>query len=276
VNVDPLDSKIVDPIERQQMARIFEEGLGKPIGYVLPLRRIATRKGSPRWTSQPWFLASKHIFLIPGDSPIGYRLPLESLPWTKPEDVLYSFESDPFATRDVLPNRPARWPDLFTAPRVADDLQPAEDRGKPPEKGESATWVARPALCLQPRDGKLYIFMPPVEYLADYLDLVAAIEDTAAHLNMPVMLEGYAPPFDPRIRVIKVTPDPGVIEVNVHPAESWDELVRITERGLRAGTRNRPGHREIHDGRPALRHRRGQPHGARWSHPCGQRVPAPS
>ena len=112
---------------------------------------------------------------------------------------------------------------------MADDLQPAADRGKPPEKGESATWVARPALCLEPRDGKLFIFMPPAEYLADYLDLVAAIEDTAAHLNMPVMLEGYAPPFDPRIRVLKVTPDPGVIEVNIPPAESWDELVRTTE-----------------------------------------------
>jgi uncharacterized protein (DUF2126 family)/transglutaminase-like putative cysteine protease len=229
VNVDPLDSKIENPIERKQMARVFEEGLGKAIGYVLPLRRIATRKGIPRWTSQPWFLASKHIFLIPGDSPIGYRLPLESLPWTKPEDVVYSFDPDPFATRDVLPNRPARRTDLFTAPLVADDLPPAADLTKPPEKGESATWVARPALCLQPRDGKLYIFMPPVQYLADYLDLVAAIEDTVAHLNMPVMLEGYAPPFDPRIRVLKVTPDPGVIEVNIHPAESWDELVRTTE-----------------------------------------------
>jgi uncharacterized protein (DUF2126 family) len=229
VNVDPLDSKIENPIERKQMARVFEEGLGKAIGYVLPLRRIATRKGIPRWTSHPWFLASKHIFLIPGDSPIGYRLPLESLPWTKPEDVLYSFNPDPFATRDILPNRPARRPDLFTAPPMVDDLQPAADRGKPPEKGESATWVARPALCLQPRDGKLYIFMPPVEFLADYLDLVAAIEDTAAHLDMPVIVEGYAPPFDPRIRVLKVTPDPGVIEVNIQPAESWDELVRTTE-----------------------------------------------
>ena len=99
----------------------------------------------------------------------------------------------------------------------------------PPEKGESAPWVSRPALCIEPREGKLFIFMPPVEYVADYLDLVAAIEDTAAHLNMPVMLEGYALPFDPRIRVLKVTPDPGVIEVNVHPAESWDELVRINE-----------------------------------------------
>jgi uncharacterized protein (DUF2126 family)/transglutaminase-like putative cysteine protease len=229
VNVDPLDSKLKDPVERKRVARIFEEGLGKLVGYVLPLRRIATRQGAPRWTSQPWFLAWENMFLIPGDSPMGYRLPLESLPWTKPEDVLYAFSPDPFATRDTLPARPARRPDLFKAPPAPDLPQPAADRGKPPEKGESASWVARPALCVQPRDGKLYLFMPPVEYVADYLDLVAAIEDTAAHLNMPVIVEGYALPFDTRIRVLKVTPDPGVIELNVHPAESWDELVRIIE-----------------------------------------------
>jgi uncharacterized protein (DUF2126 family)/transglutaminase-like putative cysteine protease len=229
VNVDPFDSKLADPVERNRMARIFEEGLGQLIGYVIPLRRIATRSGKPRWTSQPWFLRSENIFLIPGDSPMGYRLPLDSLPWTKPEDVLYSFEHDPFAQRDLLPARPARKPELFDAPTPADDPQPAEDRGKPPEKGESSEWVARPALCVQPREGKLYIFMPPVEYIADYLDLIAAIEDTAAHLNMPVIIEGYTLPVDPRIRVLKLTPDPGVLEVNVQPAESWDELVATTE-----------------------------------------------
>ncbi len=106
VNVDPLDSKLTDPVERKRVARIFEEGLGKLIGYVLPLRRIATRQDKTRWTSQPWFLASEQMFLIPGDSPMGYRLPLDSLPWTKPEDVPYSSGTDPFAKRDVLPNRP--------------------------------------------------------------------------------------------------------------------------------------------------------------------------
>jgi uncharacterized protein (DUF2126 family)/transglutaminase-like putative cysteine protease len=229
VNVDPLDPKLEDPIERKRVARIFEEGLGTLIGYVLPLRRITTKQGTQRWTSQPWFLRSENIFLIPGDSPIGYRLPLESLPWTKPEDVLYSFEPDPFAKRDVLPKKPARKPELFFAPPATDDRHPVAERAKPPEEGESAPWVARPALCIQPREGKLFVFMPPVEYVPDYLDLVAAIEDTAAHLSMPVILEGYGLPFDPRIQVLQVTPDPGVIEVNMQPAESWDALVHTTE-----------------------------------------------
>ena len=228
VNVDPLDPKLEDPIERRRVARLFEQGLGKVIGYVLPLRRTPARSGIPHWTSQPWFLASKQMFLIPGDSPVGYRLPLESLPWTKPEDVAFSYDPDPFEKRSSLPEKPERKRHLFTEPAVADVAEPLADHVKPPQKGESAAWIARPALCIEPRDGKLFVFMPPVEYLADYLDLVAAIEDTAAYLKMPVLLEGYTPPFDPRLNVLKVTPDPGVIEVNVHPAASWDELVQTT------------------------------------------------
>jgi uncharacterized protein (DUF2126 family)/transglutaminase-like putative cysteine protease len=224
VNVDPLQSHLADPLERERLARIFEQGLGQTVGYVLPLRRIPTRSGTPRWTSQPWFFPSPRLFLVPGDSPMGYRLPLESLPWTKPEDTEYSFDPDPFGRRDTLPDKPARRPDLFGAGAFEDAAEPPG----PPGKGESAKWISRPALCVQPRDGKLYVFMPPVEYLADYLDLAAAIEDTAAHLEMQVTLEGYTPPYDPRISVLKITPDPGVIEVNIQPAASWDELVENT------------------------------------------------
>ena len=228
VNVTPLDSKLENQLDRQQVARVFEQGLGAIVGYVIPLRRIPTRQGRPRWTSQPWFVAASQLFLVPGDSAMGYRLPLESLPWTKPEDVEWNFDPDPFRDRDELPARPMRKPHLFDAPIFADKPEPRAEREKPPEKDESAKWVSRPALCVQPRDGKLFVFMPPVEYLADYLDLVAAIEDTAAYLKMPVTIEGYTPPYDPRIAVLKVTPDPGVIEVNIQPASSWDELVRNT------------------------------------------------
>jgi uncharacterized protein (DUF2126 family) len=229
-NVDPLDNKLADPVERARVARVFEQEPGKTIGFVLPLRRTASF-----WSSQPWFTVSERIFLIPGDSPMGYRLPLDSLPWTKPEDAEYTFDPDPFKTRDRLPDRPARNPHLFNSSRVEKRLE----KTKPFVKGESVPWVSRPALGVQVRDGKLWVFLPPVEFLADYLDLVAAVEDTASHLKISVAIEGYQPPFDPRISVLRVTPDPGVIEVNVQPAGSWDEMVTNTTELYRLARQSR-------------------------------------
>ena len=223
--IDPLDPKLGDSSERARLAHIFEQGAENPVGFVLPLRRIPTRSGIPRWTSQPWFPLAKRMFLTPGDSPMGYRLPLESLPWTTPEDVTYSFDTDPFRRRDKLPPRPERHIALFASAPAADEPQPAADRAKPKPDDKKPVTLTRPALCVQARGGKLFVFMPPVDYLADYVDLVAAIEDTAAHLSMPVVFEGYTPPDDSRISVFKVTPDPGVIEVNIQPAASWDEMV---------------------------------------------------
>ncbi len=241
INVDPLDSRLENPIERASLARLFEQGIGKTIGYVLPLRRTQSRTGTLRWTSQPWFLASEKLFLVPGDSPMGYRLPLDSLPWTKPEDVLYSYEADPFAEHTRLPAAQEHRADLFEKPYLPDSSTGVECHSEPPRKGESATWVTRPALCIQPRDGKLLIFMPPVEHLRDYLDLTAAIEDTAAYLKMPVALEGYAPPSHELLSVIKVTPDPGVLEVNIHPASSWEELSANTTTLYRLARQSRLG-----------------------------------
>jgi len=222
---DPLDPKLKESPERARLAHMFEQGAENPVGFVLPLRRIPTRSGTPRWTSQPWFPLSKRMFLTPGDSPMGYRLPLESLPWTTPEDVTYSFDTDPFRRRDKLPPRPERHIGFFSNPPAVDEPQPAADKAKPKADDKQAVILTRPALCVQARAGKLFVFMPPVDYLADYLDLVAAIEDTAAHLSMPVVFEGYSPPNDTRISVFKVTPDPGVIEVNIQPAAGWDEMV---------------------------------------------------
>src|SRR5262249_39274395 len=100
--------------------------------------------------------------------------------------------------------------------------------GLAPVQGESAPWVVRTALCVEPRGGRLHVFMPPQQYLEDYLDLVAAVEATARALGLPVVVEGYQPPHDDRLNHMSVTPDPGVIEVNLHPAHNWDELVKNT------------------------------------------------
>ncbi|MGC2404560.1 MAG: transglutaminase family protein [Acidobacteriaceae bacterium] len=224
--VDPLDPKIKEFGERARLAQIFDQAADHPIGFVLPLRRVPTRSGIPRWTSQPWFPFVERMFLTPGDSSMGYRLPLESVPWTKPEDVTWAFDPDPLRRRDNLPARPERRMDLFSMSPARDEPVPEADKGKPDQ--EAALTLTRPALCLEARNGRIHVFMPPVDYLADYLDLVAAIEDTAAHLSMPVLIEGYTPPSDPRLSVFKVTPDPGVIEVNIHPAASWDALIENT------------------------------------------------
>ncbi len=222
VNVDPLDSKLEDPIERERIRRVFERGLNTPSGFVLPLKRECGNSG-PEWQTGLWLLRSQHLILIPGDSPVGLRLPLPSLPWAAPGEGQTVTQRDPMSPRGPLPP-PQRQP--AAPPRM--QLNTGGPHDKKPELGESAKWVVRTALCVEPREGRLYVFMPPLEAAEDYLDLVVEVEATAAELNLPVILEGYPPPFDPRLEQVKVTPDPGVIEVNVQPAGSWRELVNNT------------------------------------------------
>jgi uncharacterized protein (DUF2126 family) len=248
-NVDPSNPKIDDPNERTRIMRAFERKLGKPAGYVLPVQRWGAQ-AKPAWISELWQTRRGRLFLSPGDSPIGLRLPLSSLPYLAPIDYPHLAPADPFAPRQPLPGpRPnpaplagegmggdARAPaDLRGAPAAGDikaGAAPMLDRLLPQAMPAPVLPIAgipvRTALAIEPRDGKLCVFMPPVERLEDYLDLLAAAEATAAELGIPIRLEGYPPPHDPRISVIKVTPDPGVIEVNVHPAASWREAVETT------------------------------------------------
>lgn len=247
-NVDPLNSKLDDPEERARLAKIFEQKLGSVVGTVLPLRR-AFGSGS-KWESGPWFLRKENMYLIPGDSPMGFRLPLDSLPWEDPSARQFMEPRDPFAERGPLPQyrfqaSGGRQPSEATkGPRgsVFDGdgwdrfggLTPhARLRAPLPSTNGTAhadrsASTVRTALCIEPRGGVLHVFMPPARFIEDYLDLVAAIETTAAKLDRPVLIEGYKPPYDPRVNNFSITPDPGVIEANMHPAHSWDEAVHIT------------------------------------------------
>ncbi len=246
VNVDPLKSNLSDAEERARLARVFEQGLDSPVGMALPITR-GWQGGPRKWSSGFWFVRPQHMFLIPGDSPMGLRLPLDSLPWSAPGDYPYHWERDPFEALPPLPKRDPRERALQVggAPAragagagIGPQGQPMPDRQAIEEMRkreraslrpqQSASGMVRTALCVEPRDGLLHIFMPPVPTIEDYLDLVAHIEDTAKDLAQPILIEGYPPPSDPRVAHFSVTPDPGVIEVNVHPAENWGELVDRT------------------------------------------------
>jgi uncharacterized protein (DUF2126 family) len=233
-NVDPFKSKLEDKVERERLARVFEQGLDSVVGHVLPVARDVSGK---RWKTGSWFLRRERCYLIPGDSPIGYRLPLDSQPWVKKSDYPYTSEPDPMAAPVALPafsdirrqlrdgeQRPAETAKSARARARDGVVAPASS----PNYLQSATEITRTAMCAEPRNGTLYIFMPPADRLEDYLELVAAIESTAETMNVPVVLEGYEPPKDPRLNSFRVTPDPGVIEVNIHPSGSWDELVDRT------------------------------------------------
>ncbi|WP_218509193.1 transglutaminase family protein [Variovorax sp. dw_308] len=311
VNVDVFESKLEDEMERVRLRRVFTQKLDAVIGYMLPIEPASAESDAPPlegpgWKTGPWFLRDDRLFLIPGDSPMGYRLPLDSQPWASKGDYPYLVDRDPTAPRAALPTAaqyqaryaatatapasgaglgtayasangagrgtayaPATTPgsgtgDLasvpyaFGTPPAAGTALKMQGSGKPspfdasiadgtrqPRRGESAHWVTRTALCVEVRDprrangpaaekvgaasGVLYIFMPPLARLEDYLDLVAAVEATATQLGVKIVMEGYPPPRDPRLKVLAVTPDPGVIEVNIHPANNWKELVDHTE-----------------------------------------------
>jgi uncharacterized protein (DUF2126 family) len=232
VNVDPLNSQLLDEDTRVRLARVFEHGLGHVVGYALPLRRQWTSNPGWHWETGRWLLRPDHLFLIPGDSPIGYRLPLDSLPWVTPADYPYVYEQDLHVERSPLP--PRQMYVERSGPERSVRLQPDRARSvrlqpdQIPQRGESDPSVIRTAVCVEPREGRLHIFMPPVDRTEDYLDLLTAIEGTAAELGTPVIIEGERPPADPRLNSFTVTPDPGVIEVNLHPAHSWTDLVTFT------------------------------------------------
>lgn len=186
--------------------------LSAPSGFVLPLCYSVKKKG---WISNTWSFESSKLILRAGDSPIGLRLPLDQLPVVENSEA-ENFDQSPFEKRAPLPSRD-------------EIVRQVDNRSKAtPEKFDhSPSGYVRTAICAEVRDGELCLFLPPTYSAESFLDLITTIELVAQERDQAVRLEGYEPPFDLRLSGFKVTPDPGVIEVNVQPSGSWKELVNI-------------------------------------------------
>ncbi|MBI2803307.1 MAG: transglutaminase family protein [Gammaproteobacteria bacterium] len=227
-NLDPFDARLDDPLERERLCKLFSQGLDTVVGYVLPVKKA---DDTTCWRSGPWFLRAERCYLLPGDSPLGYRLPLDSQPWVAPGDYPWLHHPDLNQSFRALPSHAtfSQW--IFDPQNANNDARQSVHARTPDQRPaalESASWITRTALCAEPRAGRLHVFLPPTSKLEDYLELVAAIEAVAQSMQLPVILEGYEPPRDPRLVQLRVTPDPGVIEVNIQPARNWDQLVEQT------------------------------------------------
>lgn len=234
VNIDPLQVNLKDSIERRTLAQLLQKGLNNPAGYVLPLKYNVQDEN---WVSCAWEFRRKNCFLIPGNSAMGFRLPLDSLPEIAKDKREQPIERSPFEDlpalgeyKSVVEARYGTIAAAYAAPvnKVTEEEEKDKKAKKEREADQALLFevpIIKTALCVEERDGIIYVYLPPTDYLEHYLDLMASIEATAEKLQMPVRIEGYPSPSDYRVQKLIVTPDPGVIEVNIHPAKNWTELV---------------------------------------------------
>ncbi len=225
---DEMSATTVD--SRRALMADLDSDIGDPAGFAIPIHRA---EGG--WATTEWLLRRGFAFLSPGDSPVGLRLPLDSLMWSPPPPLP---DESPFAEKPSLPTDVAHGLKESTKESTKDKNRDETEDGANESSGITgvppALIVARvdsptTALCVEERDGHLYVFLPPLSDLADSVAMLWAVESAAREIGKPIVLEGYGIGRDPRVQTLVVAPDPGVLEINVHPAGSWNELVHITE-----------------------------------------------
>lgn len=213
-NVDPRKIDPLEKLERKTLNELLEVGLDKPKGYILPL---AFDHNAGNWESSLWPMKREHVFLLPGNSAMGFRLPLDRLPKEDPGEKVTEVGGSPM---EALPQLPlyGELPKGIASGKKGKHSRPGRDQ------------LVRMALCLEVREGRLYLFLPPLESGESFVALLSEIESVAGQLALPIVVEGYQPPKDIRLTKLVVTPDPGVIEVNAQPAANWREIVHNYDR----------------------------------------------
>lgn len=224
-NLNPLKADLKDDLERQRLAKLLADDLGAPVGYVLPIHWSYQANS---WSSSQWSFRRGEMFLVPGDSAMGLRLPLNSLPWVPFENRDHAYERSLYESVAPLGDIDSEVSRRYSQTAKPDEHHPTEMEVADDDSQHDPEWTPHTALTVECRHGRLYVFVPPTNELEHYLDIIASVEASAAALKMPVVIEGYQPPHDLRLIRLPVTPDPGVIEVNIHPAASWQELVHNT------------------------------------------------
>ncbi|WP_096087207.1 DUF2126 domain-containing protein [Agaribacterium haliotis] len=254
LNIDQLAMRVSDDLGRRRLARLLERKFSEPVGFVLPLEWDAISKS---WQTSAWPLRRERLILTPGDSPLGLRLPLAQLPESAEQPFVKQRDPGepceplqkridirlPFNVREIQQNEyRADAAGQQAGRQVGQEPGDKPSKKSPPEPGDEggrSVNVIRTALCIEVRGGKLHIFMPPLYALENYVELLVALETAAERCDTPLIIEGYEPPKDARLQKLLVTPDPGVIEVNVHPSSSWRELISTTTELYHAARQSR-------------------------------------
>ncbi len=226
-HLDPRVAALHDPEERRRLARLLDRGLGTEAGFVLPLTRFGGE-----WLSDRWQFRRGNLYLIPGDGPMGLRLPLKSLGGgyvAAPAEAVTA-EPDP-RRKDVIAHEAAQREKMSSMlQRLIASRRSGEPMSLLQAQGVDGLGAAiGTALCVEERDGAVRVFFPPLETADDFLALLAVVDETAQHLSMSVALEGYPPVSSPDLTKFCVTPDPGVLEVALPPVSSVREHAELVQ-----------------------------------------------